>query len=60
MLQHWGSTVTGGSTGEKAGEGPVGNVFLGRLAGVEALRLDQTGNRKKTEPKAVFSFLFVR
>lgn len=39
----------------------MGNVFLGRLAEVEALRLDQTGNRKKTEPKAVFfSCLFVK
>lgn len=32
----------------------MGNVFLGRLAEVEGLRLDQTGSRKKTEPKAVF------
>lgn len=32
-------------------------VFLGRLAEVEALHLDGTGNRKMTQPKAVFFFL---
>lgn len=35
-------------------------VFLGRLAEVEALRLDGTGNRKTAEPKAVFPCLLKR